>query len=176
MSDEKKEKQVSFFERESIRENTDIITDMLDKQAIENIRTLQKKRNYEEEIIAALHKLNTHSLCPGALPTCEDLKKNVMKEEAVKEGAKEIVHGDDCHCSKCCPNPNPTWLQKNKNSILISVLVMAMLILAIGWSPAGATFDAIQTSYVDLIVNFFKMAILAVAGISIYKLTQKKND
>ncbi len=172
MRDEQRdEKQVSFFERESVRKNTDIITDMLDRQALENIRALQERRNYEEELLASLHKLNTHSLCPGSLPTCDDLKKDVMKKEAVKEE----VHGADCHCSKCCPNPNPNFFQKHKSVLLISVLWLALIVLAVGWSPSGPTFEAVQNSWVELIVNFFKMGVFAIAGIATYNL-MKKND
>ena len=175
MRDEKRdEEQVSFFERESVRKNTDIITDMLDRQAIDNIRALQERRNYEEELLASLHKLNSHSLCPGSLPTCDDLKKDVMKKETVKEEAKEEVHGADCHCSKCCPNPNPNFFQKHKSTLLICVLWLALIVLAVGWSPSGETFDAIQNSWVELIVNFFKMGVFAVAGIATYNLVKKE--
>ena len=153
--DEKNE-QVSFFERDSVRKNTDAITDMLDKQAIENIKALQERRNFEEELLASLHKLNSHSLCPGSLPTCEDLKKDVVKKEEVKE-----VH------------PNPNFFQKHRMTLLIGIIWTAIIILAVGWSPTGATFEAIQNSWVDLIVNFFKIGIFAIAGIATYNLVKK---
>lgn len=180
MRDEKRdEKQVSFFERESVRKNTDIITDMLDRQAIENIRALQERRNYEEELLASLHKLNSHSLCPGSLPTCDDLKKDVMKKETVKEEvkeeAKEEVHGADCHCSKCCPNPNPNFFQRHKTALLIGVIFLALLVFAVGWSPSGPTAEAINTSWVELIVDFFKMGVFAIAGIATYNLVKKSD-
>ena len=40
------------FDKDQVRRNTDLITEELDRQAIENIKTLQRKRNYEEELIA----------------------------------------------------------------------------------------------------------------------------
>ena len=153
--DEKNE-QVSFFERDSVRKNTDVITDMLDKQAIENIKVLQERRNFEEELLASLHKLKSHSLCPGSLPTCEDLKKDVVKKEEVKE-----VH------------PNPNFFQKHRTTLLIGIIWIAIIILAVGWSPTGTTFEAIQNSWVDLIVNFFKIGIFAIAGIATYNLVKK---
>ena len=166
MRDEKRdEKQVSFFERESVRKNTDIITDMLDRQAIDNVRALQERRNYEEELLASLHKLNTHSLCPGSLPTCDDLKKDVMKKEAVKEEVvKEEVH-----------NPNQNFFQKHKSGLLVCVLWVALIVLAVGWSPSGPTAEAVQNSWVELIVDFFKMGVFAIAGVATYNL-MKKND
>lgn len=174
MEEKNKNEQVSFFERDSVRKNTDIITDMIDRQAIDNIKALQERRNYEEELLASLHRLNSHSLCPGSLPTCDDLKKDVIKKE-VKEEVKE-VHGEDCHCSKCCPNPNPNFFQKNKQTILVSLLWIAMIVLAVGWSPSGEMFEAIQESYVDLLVNFFKMGIFAIAGVITYNLFKKNGD
>lgn len=170
MSDgEKNFVQKTLFDKESIRRNTDNITDKIDRQAIENIKTLQERRNYEEELLASLHRLNSHSICPGNLPTCEQQNYIESKKEEVK-----TVHGEDCHCSKCCPNPNPNFFQKNKQVILISLLWVAMIILAVGWSPSGEMFEAIQNSYVDLLVNFFKMGIFAVAGIVTYSLLKKK--
>lgn len=174
---ENKSTQLNFFERDSVRKNTDIITDKIDEQLIENIKILQERRSYEEELLASLHKINSHSLCPSALPTCDDLKKSVSKPD-VKEEVKEIkeVHGEDCHCSKCCPNPNPNFFQKNKQAILLGLLWIAMIVLAVGWSPSGEAFQAIQESYVDLLVNFFKMGIFAVAGIVTYNLFKKNGD
>ena len=83
------------------------------------------------------------------------------------------MHGADCHCSKCCPNPTPNWFQKNKLALLLGVLVCCMLVLAIGWSPSGKTFEAIQESYVELIVDFFKMAIIGVASVVIFNIAKK---
>ena len=51
-----------------------------------------------------------------------------------------------------------------------------MIVLAVGWSPSGEAFQAIQESYVDLLVNFFKMGIFAVAGIVTYNLFKKNGD
>lgn len=170
---DKKFKQSKLFEVDALRKNTDAITDKMDKQAIENIKTLQEKKNYEEELLASLYKLNNHSICPGSLPTCHE--EVVQVKEEVKEEVKE-VHGADCHCSKCCPNPNPNFFQKNKQVILISLLWVAMIVLAVGWSPSGEMFEAIQESYVDLLVNFFKMGIFAAAGIVTYNLTKNKGE
>ena len=75
----------------------------------------------------------------------------------------EQQHGPDCHCSKCCPNPNPSWFQRNTKGICVAILLVSIILLAVGWSPSGPVFDSIQKSWVELFVNFFKMAILAVA-------------
>lgn len=101
----------------------------------------------------------------------------VVQPQPAPQPVQPEQHPVGCHCSACCPNPNPNWFQRNSKSICISVLWAAMLILAIGWSPSGATFDAIQKSYVELLVNFFKMAIFAISIIVTVKLvnSDKKN-
>ena len=48
-----------------------------------------------------------------------------------------------------------------------------MLILAIGITPTGAWFETIQNSYVDLLVDFFRMGLLGLGGFLVYKLFKK---
>ena len=155
------------FDKDQVRRNTDLITEELDRQAIENIKTLQRKRNYEEELIASLNKLNAHSICPGSVPTCDNYEKPTPDETPVQESVKHEVHG---------ANPNPNIFQRHKQAILIGLLWVAMIILGVGWSPSGATFEAINNSYLDLIVDFFKMGIFAVAGIVTYNLVKKRDE
>lgn len=155
------------FDKDQVRRNTDLITEELDRQAIENIKTLQRKRNYEEELIASLNKLNAHSICPGSVPTCDNYERLTQDETPIQQPVNE-VHGADCHCSN--------FFKRHKQAILIGLLWVAMIVLGVGWSPSGATFDAIQSSYLDLIVNFFKMGIFAVAGIVTYNLVKKRDE
>lgn len=174
MADKKKLKKVKV-NRDDVRQNTDVITDKIDAQAIENIKTIQETNKYREELLSSLHRLDSHSICPGSIPNCNNEipeKKVEVKVEKEEHTTKEI-HGADCHCSKCCPNPTPNWFQKNKLALLLGVLVCCMLVLAIGWSPSGKTFEAIQESYVELLVDFFKMAIIGVASVVIYNIAKK---
>ena len=177
MAEKKKLKKVKV-NKEEVRQSTDVIVDRIDEQALENIKTIQETNKYREELITSLHRLDSHSICPGSVPSCNNaLPKNKaeVKVEKQENTTKEVheVHGADCHCSKCCPNPTPNWFQKNKLAILLGVLVCCMLVLAIGWSPSGITFEAIQESYVELIVDFFKMAIIGVASVVIFNIAKK---
>ena len=88
----------------------------------------------------------------------------------------EEIHPVGCHCEKCCPNPKPNFFQRHRNALLISVLWLAMIILAVGWSPSGEIAEAINKSWVELFVDFFKVAIFAVAGVVTYTLTKKKDE
>ena len=56
------------------------------------------------------------------------------------------------------------------------LLLVLLVVLAIGLAPTGPVADAINTSWVELIVNFFKMALFAIAGIATYKLVKKPNE
>ena len=155
-----------------VRNTADNITDMLDKQAVENFELNLQVNKYRSELKHALQQLEEHSYCPGEVDIecnssqCSD--KCQLKQ--VTQDMPETQHGADCHCSKCCPNPNPNFFQKHRIGILVSILWAALIILGVGWTPSGGVFDAIQNSWVQLFVNFFKVGIFAIAGIVSYQL------
>ena len=115
--------------RRDVRSAADNITDMLDKQAVENFELNLQLNNYKSELRHALHRVEEHTYCPGQVNiNCVDKKGQQEFDiyaltpkagEAHKEPASQVkeVHGEDCHCSKCCPNPNPNFFQKHKFSI-----------------------------------------------------------
>lgn len=162
---------------DNIRHNSDDIVSKVDEQAIKNFQLNLEVNNYKSELLHALQRVDEHSYCPGqASIDCMDKKTKEHDKSVTQEVKQEHVHGEDCHCSKCCPNPKPNFFQKNKFGIGMFILWTALIVLAIGWSPSGKTFEAIQTSYVELIVNFFKMAIFAVAGFATYYLIRKRDE
>ena len=164
--------------RRDVRTVADNITDMLDKQAVENFELNLQVNKYKSELRHALEQLEEHSYCPGEVDIqCKTDNCNGQCQPQVQpQVQQEAQHGDDCHCSKCCPNPNPNFFQKHKNSILIGVLWIILVVLAIGWAPSGSVADAVNTSWVELIVNFFKIALFAIAGIATYNLIKKQNE
>ena len=164
--------------RRDVRTVADNITDMLDKQAVENFELNLQVNKYKSELRHALEQLEEHSYCPGEVDIqCKADNCNGQCQPQVQpQVQQEAQHGDDCHCSKCCPNPNPNFFQKHKNSILIGVLWIILVVLAIGWAPGGSVADAVNTSWVELIVNFFKIALFAIAGIATYNLIKKQNE
>lgn len=169
---------------DKVRQSTDEMVSKIDEQAVRNFELNLELNNLKNELEHNLNRLGEHTYCPEKVETqCGEKKvacerdcgdKCPSSRQQVEE--VKVVHGEDCHCSKCCPNPNPTWLQKNRNTLLMGVLWIAIIVLAVGWSPAGGIFDDIQNSWVDLIVNFFKVGIFAIAGIATYKLTKKKDE
>ena len=155
-----------------VRNTADNITDKLDKQAVENFELNLQVNKYRSELKHALQQLEEHSYCPGEVNILCDSNQcsDKCQSKQLAQDTVEPQHGDDCHCSKCCPNPNPNFFQKHRIGILVSILWAALIILGVGWTPSGGVFDAIQNSWVQLFVNFFKVGIFAIAGIVSYQL------
>ena len=155
-----------------VRNTADNITDKLDRQAVENIELNLQVNKYRSELKHALQQLEEHSYCPGEVDIqCNSSQcSDKCQSKQLAQDTVEPQHGDDCHCSKCCPNPNPNFFQKHRIGILVSILWAALIILGVGWTPSGGVFDAIQNSWVQLFVNFFKVGIFAIAGIVSYQL------
>ena len=155
-----------------VRNTADNITDKLDRQAVENFELNLQVNKYRSELKHALQQLEEHSYCPGEVDIeCNSSQcSDKCQSKQLAQDTVEPQHGDDCHCSKCCPNPNPNFFQKHRIGILVSILWAALIILGVGWTPSGGVFDAIQNSWVQLFVNFFKVGIFAIAGIVSYQL------
>ena len=155
-----------------VRNTADNITDKLDRQAVENFELNLQVNKYRSELRHALQQLDEHTYCPGEVDIqCNSSQcSDKCQSKQVAQDMPETQHGDDCHCSKCCPNPNPNFFQKHRIGILVSILWAALIILGVGWTPSGGVFDAIQNSWVQLFVNFFKVGIFAIAGIVSYQL------
>ena len=153
--------------RRDVRAAADNITDMLDKQAVENFELNLQVNKYKSELRHALQQLEEHSYCPG------EVDIQCKPDNCKGQSQPQEQHGEDCHCSKCCPNPNPNFFQKHKVGLLIGLIWAIMIFLAIGWMPAGGIADAINNSWVELIVNFFKIGLFAIAGIATYNLVKK---
>ena len=156
--------------RRDVRAAADNITDMLDKQAVENFELNLQVNKYKSELRHALEQLEEHSYCPG------EVDIQCKPDNCKGQSQPQEQHGEDCHCSKCCPNPNPNFFQKHKVGLLIGLIWAIMIFLAIGWMPTGGIADAINTSWVELIVNFFKIGLFAIAGIATYNLVKKANE
>ena len=163
--------------RKSIAYTTQDIVDKLDQQRLRDIELEFMRKATREELEYSIQKLDNHAICSGHVACPKDIKCGVCApiETQTQEEVAE-VHGPGCHCEKCCPNPRPSWFKKHKAGLLAAIIFACVLILAVGWTPAGAVFTAMQNSYVDLIVNFFKVAVLAIAGFGIYKLIAKDKE
>ena len=181
--------------RKKVAYTTQDIVDKLDQQKLRDIELEFMRKATREELEDSIRKLDNHAICSGNVVCPKEapvviVKENkcegCVKEQPVKQAmpvqpvepaelVKE-VHGPDCHCSKCCPNPNPTFFQKHKNKILAAIVFICVLILSIGWLPSGGNYEALQKAYVELIVNLPKMVLLSVAGFAIFKIAKSTDD
>ncbi len=146
-------------DRTNVRTAADNITDLLDEQALKNFEMNLQVNRYKSELRHALQQLDEHTYCPGDVDIqCKEDKCKGCKEEPAPKTAKVGL------------------LKKNKKAIILVVLWVIIVILAVGWSPTGNTAEAINNSWVELIVNFFKMVLFAIAGIATYILIKKDNE
>ena len=185
--------------RKKIAYTTQDIVDKLDQQKLRDIELEFMRKATKEELEDSIRKLDNHAICSGNVVCPKDVRVVTVKENKCEGCVKEQpvqqtmsvqpvavpvepaepieeVHGPDCHCSKCCPNPNPTFFQKHKNKILAAIVFICVLILSIGWLPSGGNYEALQKAYVELIVNLPKMVLLSVAGFAIFKIAKSTDD
>ena len=155
-------------DRTNVRTAADNITDMLDEQALKNFEMNLQVNRYKSELRHALQQLDEHTYCPGDVDIqCKEDKCKGCKEEPAP---KAVETTDYNKCGKV------SFLKKNKKAIILAVLWIIIVVLAVGWSPTGNTAEAINNSWVELIVNFFKMVLFAIAGIATYILIKKDNE
>ena len=72
-----------------------------------------------------------------------------------------------------CPLNKENYFENNRNKIMAILLTAILITLAIGISPSGEWWETLQTSYVELLVDLFRMGLLIVGGIFVYKLFKK---
>ena len=149
--------------RKNIAYTTQEIVDKLDQQKLKDIELEFMRKATREELEDSIRKLDSHAICSGNVSCPKDVKVVTVKEdkcndckivqEHVAPNVVQEVHGEDCHCSKCCPNPKPSFFQKHKAKILGAIVFVCVLVLSIGWMPSGGNYEALQKAYVELIVN-----------------------
>ena len=172
--------------RKNIAYTTQEIVDKLDQQKLKDIELEFMRKATREELEDSIRKLDSHAICSGNVSCPKDVKVVTVKEDKCKDckvvqervvpDIAQEVHGEDCHCSKCCPNPKPSFFQKHKAKILGAIVFVCVLVLSIGWMPSGGNYEALQKAYVELIVNLPKMVMLGIAGFSVYKIAKTADE
>lgn len=64
-------------------------------------------------------------------------------------------------------------LVKGKERIMMILLMLIIVLLAIGITPSGAWYEALQTNYVETLVDVFKVCMIGFGGYLTYKLFKK---
>ncbi len=164
-------------DRYNVRTAADNITDMLDEQALKNFEMNLQVNRYKSELKHALQQLDEHTYCPGDVDIhCKEDKCKTCKDDPAPRVAANKEEAPRTVVPVCCKGSKFNFLKKNKMVMLVAVIWVILIILAVGWAPTGAAAEAINNSWVELIVNFFKMALFAVAGIATYLLIKKENE
>ena len=102
----------------------------------------------------------------------EQLRNKMLSELIELDTKKELYELDKLESLRSKKNKSLS-LGKSKDKITVAIVVIIMLVLAIGVTPSGAWFTAIQTSYVELLVDFFRVSLLGFGGFLVYKLFKK---
>lgn len=64
-------------------------------------------------------------------------------------------------------------ITKTKEKIMMVLLIVIIVLLAIGVAPSGAWYEALQTSYVETLVDIFKVGMIGFGSWLTYKLFKK---
>lgn len=64
-------------------------------------------------------------------------------------------------------------ISNTKERIMMTLLIVIIVILAIGVTPSGAWYEALQTSYVETLVDIFKVGMIGFGSWLTYKLFKK---
>lgn len=67
----------------------------------------------------------------------------------------------------------PKIFQGKKKKVYLTFMWIILIVLAVGWSPGGEWFKQVQESYVNILVDFFKMGLFALAGFFTYKVVKE---
>jgi hypothetical protein len=90
------------------------------------------------------------------------------KIELIQQQCKQAENQEQCPLK----NVKESFI-KGKEKFIAGLLVIIVILLAIGITPSGAWYEAIQTNYVETLVDIFKVSMIGIAGYLVYKLIKK---
>lgn len=156
------------MEDERKQQISDIEEALLEKKIreIQNLELqLEKDRLCAEmrQVDAINDILNSTSKNKTGCPQYPQVEEEVECKECNKKKDEPEVEAP-----VCCPR-QVKMPKFNKKKIYLTFMWVILIILAVGWSPSGTVFTQINESYVNLIVDFFKMFLFALAGFFTYK-------
>ena len=155
-----------------INDNNKVDFDSLEKKMMEEIEAKAEVQRQKLIIKGKLDQENTRMM--------SEMMTNLNKSQLYGLDEQEKIELLQEQCKQADEEKNGCVLREAKNSIVkgkekitVALIVVIMLILAIGVTPSGAWFEAIQTSYVELLVDFFRVGLLGIGGFLTYKLFKK---
>lgn len=159
---------------EERKQQIDTIQQALDEKRVREIQNLELRLEKDRlcaemaNVDAINSILNSTSHNDIGCPKQPKVEKHECEECKKKDEPKvEQV---------CCPRMRMPKVFKNHKKLFLTGMWLIMIVLAIGISPQGAWFTTIQESYVNLLVDFFKMGLFAIAGFLTYKIVKEEKD
>ncbi len=156
---------------EQRKREIDTIQEALDEKRIREMQNLELRLEKDRlcaemaNVDAINNILNSTSENEIGCPKQPKVEKRECEEH-------EKIYGTKAEQPVYCPRMKMPKVFKSHKKLFLTGMWVIMIVLAIGISPQGAWFTAIQESYVNLIVDFFKMGLFAIAGFFTYKITK----
>ena len=153
---------------EQRKQEIDTIQEALDEKRIREIQNLELRLE-KDRLCAEMANVDAINSI---------LNSTSHNEIGCPKQPKECKKKDEPRVEQpvCCPRMRMPKVFKNHKKLFLTGMWIIMIVLAIGISPQGAWFTTIQESYVNLIVDFFKMGLFAVAGILTFKIVKDKDE
>ena len=176
---------------EQRKQEIDTIQEALDEKRIREIQNLELRLEKDRlcaemaNVDAINNILNSTSENEIGCPMNGDVKKKIEHKHTCQSVTchpveevvvQEVQHGEGCHCEKCCPRMKMPKVFKNHKKLFLTGMWIIMIVLAIGISPQGAWFTALQESWVNLFVDFFKVGLFVIAGLLTFKIVKDKDE
>ena len=144
----------------------------LEKKMMEEIEAKAEVQRQKLIIKGKLDQENTRMM--------SEMMTNLNKSQLYGLNEQEKIELIQQQCKQSDEEKNGCVLRnvkssfiKGKEKIIVALILIIMLVLAIGITPSGAWVEAIQTSYVELLVDFFRVSLLGLGGYLTYKLFKK---
>lgn len=176
--------------------------DELDRKEIENSILQKQKEDAEyvakittqanEELVREIRDLNYKSGLYGTTkkyvdPRKEEVCVNERREEVHMcncpscQRERQLRQQHECNCHHECHhvennkevNIRFPFIKEHKSTFFLVMGLIIILLLASGFTPAGAFWTAIQDQWITLIADVFKIALVAIASIFIYNGVKK---
>ena len=157
------------------KQQIDSIQEALDEKRIREIQNLELRLE-KDRLCAEMANVDAINNILNSTSEneigCPKQPKKVEKHECEYEKKDE----PRVEQPVCCPRMKMPKVFKNHKKLFLTGMWIIMIVLAIGISPQGAWFTALQESWVNLFVDFFKVGLFAIAGFFTYKIIKDDKD
>lgn len=157
---------------EERKQQIDTIQEALDEKRIREIQNLELRLE-KDRLCAEMANVDAIN---SILNSTSENEIGCPKQPKVKHECEYEKKDEPKVEQICCPRMKMPKVFKNHKKLFLTGMWIIMIVLAIGISPQGAWFTALQESWVNLFVDFFKVGLFAMAGFFTYKIIKDDKD